>query len=441
MSKQLSGKNIIVTGAGSPTGIGAGVADGLAERGANVVVADIDLKAAEDVAGKIATRHSVKTIAVKVDVSNRAEVEALVAKTVDAFGQLDVMFNNAGIIEHASFLEITESGWHKLMNVNALGVLIGIQVAAKQMIAQGNGGKIINTSSIASRQGYPAFAHYSASKWAVAALSQAAARQFAEHRINVNCIAPGVVKTALWDQLDREFINKGLTKEPEQAINKFSLGIPLGRYSVAKDLVGTAAFGFRLHHRSEHPVRRRHDHGLIDGRRPAAAYPVSRVEYQHPVAAAVDEQQPAIAVDAETSRISDPVIGAERTQRRALVIEGEERAVTVAIGAGCVGDEKRHGVSFGWEAWGPLPRQARAAYAGGTSAATRSTARTTAGLAEICSYQRAILGVFEKSSPANSRRHSQPKWVMSAMEKLSPAAYSDLAKTSSRTASTRSDSA
>jgi meso-butanediol dehydrogenase/(S,S)-butanediol dehydrogenase/diacetyl reductase len=242
MSKQLSGKNIIVTGAGSPTGIGAGVADGLAERGANVVVADIDLKAAEDVAGKIATRHSVKTIAVKVDVSNRAEVEALVAKTVDAFGQLDVMFNNAGIIEHASFLEITESGWHKLMNVNALGVLIGIQVAAKQMIAQGKGGKIINTSSIASRQGYPAFAHYSASKWAVAALSQAAARQFAEHRINVNCIAPGVVKTALWDQLDREFINKGLTKEPEQAINEFSLGIPLGRYSVAKDLVGTAAF-------------------------------------------------------------------------------------------------------------------------------------------------------------------------------------------------------
>jgi meso-butanediol dehydrogenase/(S,S)-butanediol dehydrogenase/diacetyl reductase len=242
MSEQLKGKSIIVTGAGSATGIGAGLAYGLAERGANIVVGDISEEAAKNVASDIAAKHGVKAIAITVDVTNRAQVQTMVKKTVEAFGQLDVMFNNAGIIEHATFLEITESGFRKLMEVNAMGVMIGIQEAAKQMIAQGKGGKIVNTSSIASRQGYPAFAHYSASKWAVAALSQAAARQFAEHKINVNCFAPGVVKTTMWDQLDREFIDKGLTKEADQAINEFSASIPLGRYSLPKDLVGTAAF-------------------------------------------------------------------------------------------------------------------------------------------------------------------------------------------------------
>lgn len=242
MPKQLQGRNFIITGAGSATGIGAGLANGLAERGANITIADINEEAAKKIASEIAAKHGVKTIAVKIDVVNREEVQAMIKRTVDAFGQLDAMFNNAGIIEHATFLEITEKGWRKLMDVNGMGVMIGIQEAAKQMIAQGKGGKIINTSSIASKQSYPAFAHYCASKWAVAALSQAAARQFAEHKINVNCMGPGVVKTTMWDQLDREFIDKGLTKEPDQAITEFSVGIPLGRYSIPRDLVGVAAF-------------------------------------------------------------------------------------------------------------------------------------------------------------------------------------------------------
>ncbi|TPM24590.1 glucose 1-dehydrogenase [Mesorhizobium sp. B2-3-5] len=242
MSDQLRGKNIIVTGAGSATGIGAGLAYGLGERGANIAVADINEEAAKKVASDIASKHGVKTIAIKVNVTDRAEVQAMIKKTVATFGQLDVLFNNAGIIEHATFLEMTEQGWRKIMDVNGMGVMIGIQEAAKQMIAQGKGGKIINTSSIASKQSYPAFAHYCASKWAVAALSQAAARQFAEHKINVNCMGPGVVKTTMWDQLDREFIDKGLTQKADQAINEFSVGIPLGRYSVPADLVGTAAF-------------------------------------------------------------------------------------------------------------------------------------------------------------------------------------------------------
>lgn len=123
-----------------------------------------------------------------------------------------------------------------------MGTMIGIQEAAKQMIAQANGGKIINMSSIASRSSFPAFAHYCASKWAVAALSQAAAREFAQHKINVNCMGPGIVKTAMLDGLDRQFLTKGLTKEAGDAINELSDGIPLGRYSLPSDLVGIAAF-------------------------------------------------------------------------------------------------------------------------------------------------------------------------------------------------------
>ncbi|MET2829240.1 SDR family NAD(P)-dependent oxidoreductase [Mesorhizobium shangrilense] len=242
MSDQLKGRNVIITGAGSVTGIGAGLAYGLAERGANIAVCDINEEGTEKVAGDIADRFGVRTIAITVDVTNRAQMQKMVKETVSAFGQLDVMINNAGIIEHATFLDMTEQSWHRLMDINAMGAMIGIQEAAKQMIAQGKGGKIINMSSIASRQSYPAFAHYCASKWAVAALSQAAARQFAEHKINVNCMGPGIVKTAMLDGLDREFVSKGLTKLPGEAIHDLSVGIPLGRYSLPSDLVGTAAF-------------------------------------------------------------------------------------------------------------------------------------------------------------------------------------------------------
>jgi meso-butanediol dehydrogenase / (S,S)-butanediol dehydrogenase / diacetyl reductase len=240
MSDRLENRSIIVTGAGS--GIGAGIAADLSAHGAKLVIADLNKSAAEQVAADIRLKTGRAVMAIEVDVSNRQSLQSLIAKTVDTFGRLDVMFNNAGIIETASYLEITEEGWHRLMNVNALGVLMGIQEAAKQMIAQGGGGKIINTASIGGKQGYPDFAHYCASKFAVVGLTQAAARAFAKHKITVNCFAPGVVHTALWDQLNREFLEKGITKEPDQAINDFSAGILLGRYSTPKDIAGVTTF-------------------------------------------------------------------------------------------------------------------------------------------------------------------------------------------------------
>ena len=239
MSGLVKNKVVIVTGAAR--GIGAGIAADLAEKGAHVVIADLNADAARQTASKISAGGN-NAIAVAVDVSSRASVKALIDQTVSRFGRLDVMFNNAGISQTCPFLKVTEEDFDRIMKVNGLGVLIGTQEAAKQMIAQGHGGKIINTASVAGKQGYPLFAHYCASKFAVVAITQAAARALAEHKITVNCFGPGVVKTELWEQLDREFLERGLTEKPQQAINEFSQSILLGRVSLPKDIAGVTTF-------------------------------------------------------------------------------------------------------------------------------------------------------------------------------------------------------
>ncbi|RAX40445.1 glucose 1-dehydrogenase [Rhizobium tropici] len=235
----VAGKVVIVTG--SARGIGAGIASDLADKGAHVVIADLNAEAAQRTASKISSQGG-SAIAVGVDVSSRKDVRTLIETTVSHFGRLDVMFNNAGISQTCPFLEVTDEDFDRIMAINGRGVLIGTQEAAKQMIAQGGGGKIINTASIAGKQGYPLFAHYCASKFAVVAITQAAARALAEHKITVNCFGPGVVKTELWEQLDREFIEHGLTEKPEQALNEFSQSILLGRVSLPKDITGVTTF-------------------------------------------------------------------------------------------------------------------------------------------------------------------------------------------------------
>jgi meso-butanediol dehydrogenase / (S,S)-butanediol dehydrogenase / diacetyl reductase len=236
MSGTVSGKSIIVTGAGR--GIGAEIARELARNGARVCVADLN----EDAANGVVAEIGPSAMAVKVDVANRGSVKAMIAATVEAFGRLDVMFNNAGVSQTCQFMDVTEEDWHRLMNVNALGVLIGTQEAARQMKSQGTGGKIINTASIAGKQGYALFAHYCASKFAVVALTQAGARALASDGITVNAFAPGVVRTELWEQLGREFMELGLTQEPDQAINEFSQSILVGRYSKPQDITGVTTF-------------------------------------------------------------------------------------------------------------------------------------------------------------------------------------------------------
>lgn len=238
MSGRVAGKAIIITGAGS--GMGRAFALGLAREGATVGVLDLRMDAAEAVVAEMAA-EGLPGIALSADVSKREQVVFAFDTFVSKAGRLDVLFNNAGFNVPMHLLDVTDENWHAVMDVNAFGVLVGIQEGARRMIPTG-GGKIINTSSIAGRQAFPSFAPYSASKFAVNALTQAAARALAEHDITCNAFAPGVVVTPLWDKLDQDLMSIGDSGEPGEAIEGFAAGILRGRAAVPDDIVGTALY-------------------------------------------------------------------------------------------------------------------------------------------------------------------------------------------------------
>ena len=236
---RLAGKVAIVTGGAQ--GIGEEIASRLVADGAKVAVADLNGDKAKAVAERL-RRGGGDAIGVEVDVAERDQVRAAIAATVAAFGRLDIFFNNAGFNKPLPFMEIDEANFNSILRVNAWGVLLCTQEAARQMIAQGHGGKIINTASIAGRQGYAEFAPYCASKASVISLTQAAAREFAKHKITVNAFAPGVVVTPLWDGLEQDMIDKGVIKQKGEFIESFSSSILLGFPSKPKDIVGVTAF-------------------------------------------------------------------------------------------------------------------------------------------------------------------------------------------------------
>lgn len=236
---RLEDKRIVITGAAQ--GIGLASARRFADEGAIVGLADLNESAAREAAEAITTAGG-RAMPLVMDVTERAEVRAGLDTFVETYGGLDVMFNNAGMNVPMPFLEITEDNFEAVMKVNTLGVLIGTQEAAKRMIAKGGGGKIVNTASIAGRQGYPDFAPYCASKSAVIALIQAGARALTGDGITVNGFSPGVVNTPLWDKLDADLMAMGASEKPGDAINAFSENILLGRKAEAEDITGTMLF-------------------------------------------------------------------------------------------------------------------------------------------------------------------------------------------------------
>ena len=235
----LQEKVIFITGGAQ--GLGEGIARRLAADGASVVIADINGAKAESVADGL-RRDGYKAIAVMLDVAERKQMRNAIERTVEHFGGIDVMFNNAGFNRPLPFMDVDEDNFNSIMRVNALGVLIGTQEAARQMMAQGRGGKIINTASIAGRQGYAEFAPYCASKASVISLTQASAREFAKSRITVNAFAPGVVVTPLWDGLEQDMIAKGVIKRKGEFIESFSSSILVGFPSKPADIAGVASF-------------------------------------------------------------------------------------------------------------------------------------------------------------------------------------------------------
>jgi meso-butanediol dehydrogenase/(S,S)-butanediol dehydrogenase/diacetyl reductase len=230
----------IVTGAAS--GIGRAIAEGLSAEGFSLVIADIDEKLGCKVANEISSATGGRTAFAQTDVTDRAQLRKVVAQCREEFGSIKVMVNNAGFNKPEPFLEATEEMWRKILDVNALGVLMGIQESAKAMIEFGTQGKIINIASITGRTGFADFAPYSVSKAAVISLTQSGARALASHGITVNAIAPGVVATPLWEQLDADLMAMGVSSAPGEAIASLENDILLGRVATPRDIVGTALF-------------------------------------------------------------------------------------------------------------------------------------------------------------------------------------------------------
>lgn len=240
---RLAGKTALITGGAQ--GMGAAIGEYYAAQGAKVCLADVNLDGCKDVAARIIAAGG-EAIAVSLDVTKRDQMAAAVQATVDAFGSINVMLNNAGINKPLMFLDVTEENFRKIIDVNALGVLIGMQEAAKQMIKQGkeNGPyKIINVGSILSRQAFDDVVPYACSKHAVLAMINGGAKALVEHNITVNGYGPGVVRTELWEQLDKDLVAIGKFEEEGQSMDQLAEDmILMKRYSYPEDVVGSAAF-------------------------------------------------------------------------------------------------------------------------------------------------------------------------------------------------------
>ena len=240
---RVAGRSCIVTGAAQ--GIGRAIGEALLDEGADVCFADINGDKVAEVAGanaERAARGGGKVTHAQVDVTNRVQVRAMIDHTVEQFGKLDVKFNNAGVNKPMNFLDVTEENWRFINDVNGLGCLIGMQEAAQQFIRQGTFGKIINTASIASRQGFDNVAPYCASKFGVVALTQSGARDLAKHNITVTGFAPGVVATEMWEQVDQDLMAIGAAERPGQAMEEFSAEILRGRVAKPEDITGTTTY-------------------------------------------------------------------------------------------------------------------------------------------------------------------------------------------------------
>lgn len=228
----LASISAVVTGAGA--GIGAAIAERYAAEGARVTVADIDRAAADAVRDAILATGGT-AISVEMDVTDRAAVRAGLAAARDRFGRLGVMVNNAGISRSTGVLDTTAEQWMRHQRVNGLGTLIGMQEAARLMIADG-GGKIVNVTSISAVRNNADWVAYAASKASASSLISGGTRALARHGITVTGIAPGIVDTPLWGGV----CESGTGREARLAA--YAEQIPLGRVSTAAEVAGAAVF-------------------------------------------------------------------------------------------------------------------------------------------------------------------------------------------------------
>lgn len=225
---RLKDKVAVITGASS--GIGRGIAKRFAQEGANVVIADIQLDAAEKIVDEIEEIDQ-KALALKIDVSNPEDVDEMVSKTIEEFGKIDILVDNAGVFVQKPITEMEEEDWDKVLNVNLRGAFLCTRRTVREMIRNG-GGKIVNIASVAGEVGFENSSAYCASKGGIITLTKELALELAPKGINVNAIGPRVIETPMTKSLlkDEKFKNQvlGMT--------------PIGRLGKPKDIAAAAVY-------------------------------------------------------------------------------------------------------------------------------------------------------------------------------------------------------
>ncbi|WP_027133777.1 SDR family NAD(P)-dependent oxidoreductase [Geminicoccus roseus] len=231
----LAGKTALVTG--GATGIGLAIAQTLAKQGVRVAVADLNLPAAQDAVKALGAGHH----ALAMDVRERVSVAEGFAAAVRDLGELDYLVANAGVSTMNRAVDLTDDEWDFNFDVNARGVFLTNQYAARYFLETGRKGVICNTASLAAKVGAPLLAHYSASKFAVLGWTQALARELAPNGIRVNCVCPGFVKTGMQErEVVWEAELRGMT--PEAVLAEYVALTPLGRLETPEDVAGVVAF-------------------------------------------------------------------------------------------------------------------------------------------------------------------------------------------------------
>lgn len=240
MSGTNSGRVAVVTGAAR--GIGRGIAERLADDGIDVVVVDLEDQrgALEELASELSAKDR-KSMALTCDVSDAEQVETLTGRVVEEFGSLDVFVANAGIAQVEPLLDTTQEDFEKVMSVNLTGVFNSYRAAARAMLDQGRGGKIIGAASIVAYRPFEMLGAYSVSKWGVRGLTQAAAMEWARHGITVNAYCPGIVGTDMWDLIDKR-MSEEQDRPRGEAFRENVEQIPLGRVQEPEDVANLVSF-------------------------------------------------------------------------------------------------------------------------------------------------------------------------------------------------------
>ena len=234
----MEGKVAVVTG--GARGIGKAIVERYAREGATCAVADIDFAGAQRTATEVQDSGG-KAFPVELDVTRSAAIRRMVDAVVSNAGRIDVLVNNAGVVEVQPILEIDEAAWERVFSVNVKGLFFTLQAVARRMMDQGGGGKIINLASEAGQRADEMVIAYSATKAAVISITKTTALALILHGINVNAISPGVVDTPMWVEVDRLFgkwrgVRQGVTRSDTEK------QVPFGRFGKPEDLTGIAVF-------------------------------------------------------------------------------------------------------------------------------------------------------------------------------------------------------